>query len=626
MAKRLKVKDTRGRRGQVTSQKEEKQEVPVIETGFFCEVCDYESDKRAKCKGFCEQCNTFLCKPCIDKHNKTPGLLNHTLLQGARMPRGLHDKPVKYSDCALHAERCSDCYCFHHKTLICRQCKRDYHDNCNVQFVPLLCRTLGPADANKFKESIKNTIYTVETVRSVLEENISKIEEQRKRMIQEATEFRDNLIEKINMGLQKTTESINAFCNEKCGEITDRMSTLSNTVKDYEEALADIDGTKDEYIGPSVFLRFQAIGKQTQLRTKKLFEQCKTSELNFCSVFDNSLSEEWMKSLGGVAEDIQDISRSDEYPCVRFPDLSNLESEKEDKEKHRDISIIQAAKKTPMNARSREDDQICDIWGMAVTTSGSLLILDNGNESVRIMSLDNHVQSSLTIPAQLNRVAVINDKKAVVFTTQMKGMPMYETDHIHILDISNEASISVLRSIRGYCRGICPYKNYFIIATDYFPSGVKMIDYSDTELVSIAQGRLIWPKLNSTSTFRNPCGIVKQFRGTRSTVVVNYMYTIATLDASTGDIINTATLELIDYHTKVYVSFLTTDDYGNVYGFVSPCNEIRIWSPDLQESKTLLSATELRSDPISMIYNDETEELYVSYRSSDFIDRFQLIK
>ena len=107
-------------------------------------------------------------KPCIDKHNNTPGLKGHLLLHGARMPRGLHDKPVKYSVCALHMENVCDCYCIHHRSLICRQCAKDYHDTCNTHFVPLLCRRLCPREVGKFTESIKNTMSTIMTVRTVL--------------------------------------------------------------------------------------------------------------------------------------------------------------------------------------------------------------------------------------------------------------------------------------------------------------------------------------------------------------------------------------------------------------------------------------------------------------------------
>ena len=182
--------------------------------------------------------------------------------------------------------------------------------------------------------------------------------------------------------------------------------------------------------------------------------------------------------------------------------------------------------------------------------------------------------------------------------------------------------ITVLRSVNGFCRGVCPYKNYLILATDYHPQGVKMIDYSDPELQSVVGARMIWPTGNVLSSFnRHPCGIVRQHKGLGSTFVVNYMYSIETINANDGTIINTANLETIGTHTKAYVSCLTTDVDGNVYGFVRPSNEVRVWTPDLQQSTN----RDLASDPMSMVYNDQTEELYVGYRELDFIDRFQLI-
>ena len=642
MAKRLKVKDTRPKRGQTTTAKDEDTDLHVKESGLFCELCDYQLDKRVKCKAFCDQCNSFLCKQCIDKHNKVQELKAHSLLHGSRMPKGLYDKPVKYPDFAIHVENICDCYCLHHRTLVCRQCTKDYHDTCNSQFVPLLCRNLGHREVDEFNELFRKAMSSIKMVRSVLEENISKIEEQRSQMIQEANMLRDNLIEKINKALDVTTENINAFCKEKCAEITERMSNLSETIKEYEAKLADITDSENENIVPSNFLRFQTIGKQADLRTKKLIEQSRTTDLGFLSIFEHplsGLSEEWMKRLGSVKEDTNDITESVEYSNVRFPVLTDFDSDIESNGNTKTIARIKVAKKMSVNIGVREDHQTYDIRGMSATASGNLLILDNANSCVRIVSpcssplpsinaesAENIELASLVIPAQLNYVAVVDDKKAVVATTQMKGMSTYDWDHIHILDISNESEITVLRSMKGFCRGVCPYKNYLILATDYHPQGLKMIDYSDPELQSVVGARMIWPTRNVLSSFnRHPCGIVRQHKGRGSTFVVNYMFSIETLNANDGTVINTANLETIGTHTKAYVSCLTTDENGNVYGFVRPSNEVRVWSPDLQQSRTLLTNRDLASDPVSMVYNDQTEELLVGYREMDFIDRFQLI-
>ena len=638
MAKRLKVKDTRPKRGHTIATKDEDDNEPVL----FCEPCNYESDKRVKCKAFCERCNIFLCKPCMDKHNKVQDLKAHILLHGSRMPKDLHDKPVKYPDCALHAEHICDCYCLHYRALVCRQCTKDCHDTCNTQFVPLLCRNLGPREVDTFKELFRNAMSNIKMVRSVLEENIFKIEEQRNQMIQEANTLRDDLIEKINKALDVTTENINAFCKEKCDEITERVSNLSDTAKDYEEKLADITDNENENIVPSNFLKFQTIGEQTHLRTRKLIEQSRTTELGFLSIFEyplSGLSEEWMKRLGTVKEDTNDVTESVEYSNVQFPTMKALDRDIEGNGDGKTIARIKAAKKMPVNIGVREDHQNYDIRGMSVTELGNLLDLDNANSCVRILSSCTNEQSSVTvesaetrelaslvIPAQLNYVAVIDDKKAVVATTQMKGMSTYNWDHIHILDISNEKEITVLRSMKGFCRGVCPYKNYLILATDYHPQGVKMIDYSDPELQSVVGARMIWPTGNILSSLnRHPCGIVRQHKGLGSTFVVNYMCSIETLNANDGTVINSANLETIGTQTKAYVSCLTTDEDGNVYGFVRPSNEVRVWTPDLQQSRTLLTNRDLASDPMSMVYNDQTEELYVGYRELDFIDRFQLI-
>ena len=142
-----------------------------------------------------------------------------------------------------------------------------------------------------------------------------------------------------------------------------------------------------------------------------------------------------IKRLGTVKENNHDVIESIDYSHVRFPVLSDLsESDSESNGNARHITRIRAAKKTPVNVRAREGHKICDIRGMSVTVSGNILILDNGNGCVRIISpdsqgqqsltvesADNREQASLAIPAELLFVAVIDDKKVVFSTMHMKG-------------------------------------------------------------------------------------------------------------------------------------------------------------------------------------------------------------
>ena len=127
-----------------------------------------------------------------------------------------------------------------------------------------------------------------------------------------------------------------------------------------------------------------------------------------------------MKRLGTVKEDTNDITESVEYSNVRFPILKALDCDIEGNGDGKTIASIKAAKKMPVNIGIREYHQNYDIRGMSVTTLGNLLVLDNANSCVRIVSPCSNEQSSATVesaetrelaslvtPAQLNNVELL---------------------------------------------------------------------------------------------------------------------------------------------------------------------------------------------------------------------------
>lgn len=629
MANREQVSPKQGRRSQRKSTRQhadENEELQAKKADNCCELCQYEKKTRVTAYAFCQQCSIFLCKYCIDLHKQTPVLTGHILLQGARMPKCQADRTVKYSNCHLHRETANDCYCFDHFTMICHQCETRFHQSCTTQFVPILCTSLSQADVNRFKVAVKNIEHNVASVKDILNDNAVDVEEQRKIMVKQAEDVRDEMIEKINKAFKETLENINSTCNGKCSEITKKLSVLSDMLSSFENVNTEVEKAENDYIGPNQFIKFQAYVKDMAMCSKKLNKQFKRSELSFCPTPQDSMLNDWCKRVGRVKETMSDIAEAMDSPVISFPDSSDPETTTSRKRKHRDISIIRPARMISLNARLAEDEETCGITGMAVTTNGSLIVLDSKNEKVKILSADNKVLSKISIPAKLNTVTVADDKRAMVYATNTKGKPVFQDVYLHILDISNEESVSLKKSIPcSFLHGIVAYRNYLIISSDVYPSGVKMVDFSDQELGDLRTAQIIWSvqAAYNNMLFRHPGTIVKQFDNGRSTIVVVDWgkNTITTLAAENGSLVNSATVnENIGYN----VASLTADEDGNIYTLVRMTNEIRVWTPDLQESRSLTPDRINMSNATSIVYNDLTQELLIGYEEWDFIDRLQL--
>ena len=63
--------------------------------------CFENKDKKIDGKGFCKDCNLFLCTPCHDVYKQMPSLQTHRFFTRIKDAQ-IIDKAFKYADCYLH--------------------------------------------------------------------------------------------------------------------------------------------------------------------------------------------------------------------------------------------------------------------------------------------------------------------------------------------------------------------------------------------------------------------------------------------------------------------------------------------------------------------------------------------
>ena len=94
---------------------------------------------------------------------------------------------------------------------------------------------------------------------------------------------------------------------------------------------------------------------------------------------------------------------------------------------------------------------------------------------------------------------------------------------------------------------------------------------------------------------------------------------IVLLDAENGDLI-----KIIDVKGKG-LSGLSIDNGGNIYVCYWYTSEISVWYSDFNQSRILLSGSQLQVHPGNSVYSNVTEDIFISYTDSNVIDRFQVI-
>ena len=70
------------------------------------------------------------------------------------------------------------------------------------------------------------------------------------------------------------------------------------------------------------------------------------------------------------------------------------------------------------NVKTEEDNNICDITGIAITPSGQRLVVDYNNKKVKLFSQDMRFLSSVSVSGYPWDITMVNDRQAVVTVEQ----------------------------------------------------------------------------------------------------------------------------------------------------------------------------------------------------------------
>ena len=249
------------------------------------------------------------------------------------------------------------------------------------------------------------------------------------------------------------------------------------------------------------------------------------------------------------------------------------------------------------------DDHDYEIWGLAVTSNGTLLLADFGNSNIKSVSPDNGVLSVLKMPCSPHTVTVLDSTTAVTSSFNK---------NLSIIDISDPTALTIKKKIqlRFSVIALAKYRSGLIVTCGTEPTSTKLIDLSCKELWSITKDE------SGEDLFDYPCGIVlSEIDYEDTAVVIDYaMDTITLLSAENGRLMRVINLD------KKRPFGITIDNDFNVYVVFKFSDEISVWSRDFTSNQILLS----RKYPQAIVYSEATDSLYISYAKSNEIDCFRL--
>ncbi|MEW8545922.1 MAG: hypothetical protein AB2693_20565, partial [Candidatus Thiodiazotropha sp.] len=605
----------------------------------WCDLCYDEAYEKFEACGFCPDCNSFVCKPCLIAHKKSPASRSHLIRQGARMPKSQSDKPIKFLNCHIHNNNVKTKFCLHHRKMTCSDCVKENHHNCKTTSINNVCKEFGSRDVIQVKETVHSILKAAINSKEGAENNISGIENQRKVMIKSAQSLHDNLIAKAEELYSEMIAEINDVCDKKTADLSESALALSDSVVNFEDTVSNIDKILDKTVDINMFIRLQGIleaagvSEESIERINKSLNKVEHS-FSLNPAVATFLSE--CTALGKVmvktpkAEGTEELETGKSSPNTsKTKDAHALQSENSEDSAVQQPGVAGTAKNLaskattemkaevnlqrqyylvgePLTVTTTEDDKPSEIGGMDVTSDGKLLVTDFTNQAVKIFSAEGKLLSSVQLAASVMKgVIVINDTTAVVSS--------YDGE-LFVLDISDPCAAYVQRSIHlGYWALSMTRCNDSLVLTKWTePKSVNMIDMEGHELWSVSVDH------TGQRLFQKPFSIATTIFNDTITIVVSdwSQHAIMLLDASNGEFIRKINVKGKDPHG------MTADCDGNVYVCYQRSKEVHVFSADFNSSKAVVPS--LPAHPQIIAYDDNRNELLVAYNSRDRVDRIHI--
>ena len=210
---------------------------------LWCEPCHFESDKQSGGVSYCPTCNSILCKLCDEAHSRLPLTKRHRVCRGLELPKSNADKPIKYSDCAVHPGNKNDHFCITHGKLVCSICAKKHRKQCIVKGISVLCRDLCDDDIITLKEDIRSARERINDARISLEKNVSDVKLRYHTLVGELDELRDQILSKLDQLFAETIANIKEECDRLSSDLADKFSTLSDAIHSLDQMVVDAEKT-----------------------------------------------------------------------------------------------------------------------------------------------------------------------------------------------------------------------------------------------------------------------------------------------------------------------------------------------------------------------------------------------
>ena len=561
----------------------------------FCEPCDESRGINVKATCFCKNCNQFLCTECHTVHGRLMATKGHVIQTGTDMPLSMADKPPRYELCDDHPKRLKDQFCYHHRALICSMCCSASHSMCDTKSVEDTCKHIQLSEVDNLCDANKNYKSQLSKFLSSVDKRGGKLIGQRQTLLKDAKTAYDKIIAEINRSYQNMKTVIEAECDLQDATVSQLKQEINSQISLVDAEINFTNKVRGKPINVNTFLSLQESVSKTR-KCVAAIESLKES-LNLTSlIFEPSKDVQILLSkplnFGSLNKHHLNVDVDVATQDINFPShikgstrpvspsnrggLPKLKSTKSS------FGQIKARQTGTNNVRTKADRNTCIISGVAITSCGQKLFVDDNNGKVKLFSQDMRFLSSVQVFEGWD-ITMLSDMEAVV--TGRRSLVF--------LEVANEKlriKQTINLSFDGY--GITHSKDN-LICTDGHQ--LHVIDRQGSEQL-----------LGGQSSFKKSRYVCSNSDGRWIAATDSGKNTITVLDANNGAAITNRQLEKM-FFSNLGVAVDTSD---NIY--VCGYKKIIVMSGDLKNERVLFNMDD--NEPRAIAYDGSKHQLIISHR------------
>ncbi|XP_063400251.1 uncharacterized protein LOC134684871 [Mytilus trossulus] len=546
---------------------------------IVCGVCDLRRITKPSII-WCFECDEGLCSECKDHHSRSKGTRKHDTLpisEYQKIPRDI----VKITDtCANHNEKFTF-YCKKHDSLCCGSCIVENHMECR-DFDKLTDVIQNTKLSNAFYEieqSLEELSDNIHIIRKDRENNLGRLSKEKMQIEQAIKQTRIT----INTHLNKIQDDIIKKLNEtevnESKIISELLISLKENDREITEIRTKIENIKQHATDLQTFIAMKELEKRISSKDQFLQSMINSENLKHSDLTYNPNSA--MQDLVNRIKNFGDV-KIEEKPC------KVVLKRRKDKQAQIMLPHILSRSVDTINLKLLQTINETGeyVRGCCMLPDGKMAFSDNSGRTVRVFNLNGTKNFEVNTRTFALDVAYISYDNTLAVTSG-------ESDKkcITIIDIQSKQIKKTIPVKFAYC-GIAVTNGKFICSTE--GKGIQLINPNNNSTIDIVRDKI--PTICYVALFDE------------NIYHTNYKSNSVTCYDLQG------TIQWTFKNEKVLrcPRGISVDNDGNVYVVGRSTNNVVVISADGQQYKEVATASDGLSNPISLDYNRNTNQLLVS--------------